>query len=90
MADQTQAAAPETVSEPFIYTDADAARLTIGAQYDGGRPVVSVTADEGERRDRVAVYVLPEDIEHVVAALRDARRNAQALHDEAQQAGEDR
>jgi hypothetical protein len=80
---EAQQAEPEPTAEPFIYTDADAAHLAIGAQDDGGRPVVSVVADEGAR-GHAAVYVLPEDIEHVVAALRDARRNAQALHDEAQ------
>ncbi|MFF1574701.1 hypothetical protein ACFVWR_18330 [Leifsonia sp. NPDC058292] len=85
MADEAQQAdrADTLAGEPFVYTDADAAQLTIAAHDDGGRPVVSVVADEG-------VYVLPEDIEHVVAALRDARRNVQAMHDEALQAGENR
>ncbi|MFB6675569.1 hypothetical protein ACFCWG_24725 [Streptomyces sp. NPDC056390] len=84
MADDAQQAEPEPVSGYFVYTDADAAHLSIGAKDDGGRPVVSVVADEAQRA--AVVYVLPEDIEDVVTALRDARRNAQVLHDEAQQA----
>lgn len=87
-ADEAQQAEPETSTKYFVYTDADAAHLSIGAKNDGGRPVVSVVADEAQRA--AVVYVLLEDIEDVVAALRDARRNAQALHDETQQAGENR
>ncbi|HEY9408464.1 MAG TPA: hypothetical protein VIP77_02690 [Jiangellaceae bacterium] len=74
---------PEPVKLPFVHTDDDGDRLTIGAvmasTYDGEAPVVAVAAEQYHGDETATVYVRPERVEQVVTALRAARQAAEAL-----------
>lgn len=86
MADEAQQA---DVALPFTYTDTDTDQLTIGmimaSTHNGDAPVVTVNVDQHQDDDHACVYVRPDSVEQVIAALRAAQRAARALDDEVQQ-----
>jgi hypothetical protein len=80
MADEAQQ--PET-QLPYIHVDDDGDQLDIGAvmasTYDGEAPVVYVAADQHQGDQVATVYVRPERVDEVIAALRSARQQAETL-----------
>ncbi|MFD9249595.1 hypothetical protein [Streptomyces bottropensis] len=80
------AEAPHTVAPdalPFTHLDDDGDQLEIGAvmasTYDGEAPVVYVATEQHQGDQVATVYVRPERVERVIAALRSARRAAETL-----------
>jgi hypothetical protein len=80
-ADETQDEAE--VQLPFIHVDDDGDQLDIGAvmasTYDGEAPVVYVAANQHQGDQVATVYVRPERVDEVIAALRTARLAAETL-----------
>lgn len=80
-----EAPQPETQAGPlpFIHTDDDGDQLAISAvmasTYDGEAPVVAVNAEQHGGDQQACVYVRPERVEQVVAALRSARQATEAM-----------
>jgi hypothetical protein len=68
---------------PYIHVDDDGDQLDIGAvmasTYDGEAPVVYVAADQHQGDQVATVYVRPERVDEVIAALRSARQQAETL-----------
>jgi hypothetical protein len=68
---------------PFIHVDDDGDRLDIGtvmaSTYDGEAPVVYVAAEQHQGDTLATVYVRPERVDEVIAALRSARLAAETL-----------
>jgi hypothetical protein len=71
------------VQLPFIHVDDDGDQLDIGAvmasTYDGEAPVVYVAAEQHQGDTVATVYVRPERVDEVIAALRSARLAAETL-----------
>jgi hypothetical protein len=68
---------------PFTHLDDDGDQLEIGAvmasTYDGEAPVVYVATEQHQGDQVATVYVRPERVERVIAAMRAARRAAEVL-----------